>query len=138
MGRTKVNKLYIFKVSHLKVWRKIAIPNGLTLSDLSSAILEGFNFNDEKLHQFEYKDNRGRKHYHIMTSHDPTEQEEAYTDEVLIKNLDIEIGNKIIYTFDLGAMWTFDVKLESITPPVSNITEAMLIDQKGVALDQWP
>ena len=51
--------VFTFKVSLGSVWRRIAIPAKLTLADLSGAIQDAFDFDDDHLHCFTYPDRFG-------------------------------------------------------------------------------
>jgi hypothetical protein len=126
--------IFIFKVSLKTAWRKIAIPSNFTLNDFSSAILKAFNFYNDHLHQFTYKDRQGFKQ---SITH-PYSEEPPSTDKVLIRDWQIEIGDRITYVFDFGDWWEFSVVLESIDEPDSKINGAKVIDQKGKAPEQYP
>ena len=126
--------VFIFKVSLKTAWRKIAIPSNLTLYDFSSAILKAFSFYNDHLHQFTYKDRQGGKQ---SITH-PYSQEPPSTDEVLIRNWQIGIGDRITYVFDFGDWWEFNVVLESIDEPDPKLKKAKVIDKKGKAPEQYP
>jgi hypothetical protein len=126
--------IFIFKVSLKTAWRKIAIPSNFTLNDFSSAILKAFNFYNDHLHQFTYKDRQGFKQ---SITHSYSEEPPS-TDKVLIRDWQIEIGDRITYVFDFGDWWEFGVVLESIDEPDSKIKKAKVIDQKGKAPEQYP
>ena len=126
--------VFIFKVSLRSAWRKIAIPSHLTLYDFSSAILKAFNFYNDHLHQFTYKDRQGFKQ---SITH-PYSQEPPSTDEVLLRDWQINIGDRITYVFDFGDWWEFNVVLESIDEPHPKLKKAKVIDKKGKAPEQYP
>jgi hypothetical protein len=126
--------VFIFKVSLKTAWRKIAIPSNLTLYDFSSAILKAFNFYNDHLHQFTYKDRQGCKQRIIH----PYSQDPPSTDEVLIRDWQIGIGDPITYVFDFGDWWEFNVVLESIEEPDPKFKKAKVIDKKGKAPEQYP
>jgi hypothetical protein len=126
--------VFIFKVSLKSAWRKIAIPSHLMLYDFSSAILKAFNFYNDHLHQFTYKDRQG---FQQSITH-PYSQEPPSTDEVLIRDWQINIGDRITYVFDFGDWWEFDVVLESIDEPDPKLKKAKVIDKKGKAPEQYP
>ena len=128
--------IFIFKVSLKAVWRKIAIPSNLTLCSLSSAILDAFDFANDHLHQFTYKDRQGFKKsiYHPYTQDN---EGEGFTDAILLRDWQINIGDRITYVFDFGDWWEFNVVLESIDEPDPNINKAKVIDKKGKAPEQY-
>lgn len=126
--------IFVFKVSLKSVWRKIAIPSNLTLYDLSSAILKAFDFDNDHLHQFNYKDRQGFK----KNINHPYSQEPPSTNEILIRDWQISKGDRITYVFDFGDWWEFAMVLESINEPDPKIKKAKVIDQKGKAPEQYP
>ena len=124
------------KFSKETIWRKIVIPSNLTLYDFSSAILEAFNFYNDHLHQFTYKDRQG----FVKTINHPYTQHgdgDGFTDEILLRDWQINIGDRITYVFDFGDWWEFNVVLESIDEPDPKLKKAKVIDQKGKAPKQY-
>lgn len=125
--------IFVFKVSLKTAWRKIAVPSHLTLYDFSSAILKAFNFYNDHLHQFTYKDRQGFKQ---SITH-PYSQEPPATNEILIRDWQINIGDRITYIFDFGDWWEFAVVLESIDEPDPKLKKPKVIEQKGKAPKQY-
>ncbi|PZO35310.1 MAG: hypothetical protein DCF19_24200 [Pseudanabaena frigida] len=125
------------RISTETVWRKIAIPSNFTLYDFSSAILKAFDFANDHLHQFIYKDRQGfqRSIYHPYTQY---EEDTIFTDKVLLRDWQINIGDRITYVFDFGDWWEFNVVLESIDEPDPKLKKPKAIDQKGKAPEQYP
>ncbi|MBD2176768.1 plasmid pRiA4b ORF-3 family protein [Pseudanabaena sp. FACHB-1998] len=121
------------RISTETVWRKIAIPSNLTLYDFSSAILDAFNFANDHLHQFVYKDRKG---FQKTVCH-PYAQESPFTDTVLLKNWQITKGDRLTYVFDFGDWWEFDVVLESIEEPNPKLKKAKVVETKGKAPKQY-
>jgi len=124
------------KFSKETIWRKIAIPSHLTLYDFSSAILEAFDFDNDHLHQFTYKDRQGfqKSIYHPYTQHG---EDDGFTDEILLRDWQINIGDRITYVFDFGDWWKFNVVLESIEEPDPKLKQTKVIEQKGKAPEQY-
>lgn len=128
------DSLYIFKVSLGKVWRRIAIPGEMTLEALSGAILNAFDFDNNHLHIFRYRDRFGLfeevKH--------PYTEESPSTAEVRIGELPLRPGAMLEYLFDFGDNWLFEVRLEKLEPVNPNIRKPMTIDGRGQAPPQYP
>lgn len=130
-----VDGLYIFKVSlDRKTWRRIAIPAKLTLDDLSYTILRAFNFDDDHLYEFSYRNRFG------MTArvHHPYTEESPSTDEVAIGEIPLRPGASMEYLFDFGDMWRFDVKLEEINAEDTRIKKPKILEKHGQAPPQYP
>lgn len=126
--------VYQFKVSLGKIWRRIAIPATETLEDLSCAILDAVDFDNDHLHCFEYKDRFGVT---MRVNHEALE-ERPYTHQVRIGDLPLAPGAVLTYTFDFGDNWQFEVLLESIAPPDKKLKHARLLESKGKAPEQYP
>jgi hypothetical protein len=125
--------IYIFKVSLAKAWRRIAIPAQLELDWLSNSILDAFDFDSDHLYQFRYKDRFGRSG---QISH-PYCEESPSTTEVRVGELPLQPGDKMIFLFDFGDNWEFDVQLEEIQPPNTKIKKPKILETHGKAPSQY-
>ncbi|MEZ4636921.1 MAG: hypothetical protein R2856_18525 [Caldilineaceae bacterium] len=111
--------MFVFKVSVFKdVWREIFMPGGSTLEDLSDAILNAYDFDNDHLYRFLYATRFGNtaEVSHPMMKDGPFTEEGPYVDEVCIGDLPAQPGFHMIYNFDFGDNWNFDVLLERIDP----------------------
>ncbi len=127
--------IFIFKVALRKsIWRRIAIPSNGNLEELSSAILKAYDFNNDHLHEFIYTNHVGadeRAYHHYM-------DEGPSTYEVLIGDLPIQEGASMVYRFDFGDEWRFDVTLEKIDADNDTVNEPTMLDERGKAPEQYP
>jgi hypothetical protein len=127
--------LHVFKVSlGAKIWRRIAIPAALTLDALSDAILRAFDFDDDHLYRFSYRDRFGKT---IHISHAAIEEPPS-TGEVAVGEIPLRPGASMEYLFDFGDQWCFDVKLERIDPSDARIRKPKLLEEHGKAPPQYP
>ena len=126
--------VFTFKVSLGKIWRRIAIPSGLTLYDLSLAILDSVEFDNDHLHQFTYRNQIGRQ---VMIEHSYCE-EDLSTEEVGLSDISLQVGESMKYLFDFGDCWEFNVALESFDPVKSRRKKAVLLESHGKAPEQYP
>jgi hypothetical protein len=126
--------LYVFKVSLGRAWRRIAIPGRMTLEALSEAILESFDFDNDHLHLFRYRNRFGLfeevKH--------PYTEESPSTAEVKIGELPLRPGSTMEYLFDFGDNWFFEVRLDKLEPVNPKIRKPVVIDGRGQAPPQYP
>ncbi|MFL6254142.1 MAG: plasmid pRiA4b ORF-3 family protein [Pyrinomonadaceae bacterium] len=130
-----VNGLYIFKVSlSTKVWRRIAIPATLSLDNLSQAILRAYDFDDDHLYQFSYRDRFGVT---VQVKH-PYLEEAPSTNETAVGEIPLRPGASMEYLFDFGDEWRFDVRLERIDPADGRIKKPKLLEEHGEAPPQYP
>jgi len=125
--------IYIFKVSIAKAWRRIAIPAKLELDCLSDSILDAFDFDKDHLYQFRYKDRFCRSG---QVSH-PYCEESPSTTQVCVGELPLQPGDRMIFLFDFGDNWEFDVQLEEIQPPNAKIKKPKILKRYGEAPSQY-
>ena len=131
----KIEGICVFKVSLGKVWRRIAISSEDLLVDLSDAILSAFGFDNDHLHQFSYRDRFGAQasvHHPFMEGSPP------FTSEMTVGEVPLRAGDSMIYLFDFGDQWEFEVKLEEVQPPNAKIKRARVLEKHGKAPEQYP
>lgn len=127
--------IYIFTVALDKnLWRRIAIPAQHTLEDLSDAILAAYRFDHDHLYRFIYPTRFG---IHAEVNH-PYMDEGPFTPEVQIGNLPLRPGMTMLYNYDFGDNWYFEIMLEQIDPPNPKQRRARVIEQAGEAPEQYP
>jgi len=127
------NGLHVFKVSLGKVWRRIAIPGEMTLEAFSEAILDAFDFDNDHLHLFKYRNRFGvfEEVKHPYTEESPS------TAEVKIGELPLRPGSVLEYLFDFGDNWLFEVRLEKLEPVNPKIRRPVVIERRGQAPPQY-
>lgn len=126
---------FTFKVSLEKsVWRKIKLSYKHSLEDLHLMIQEAFNFDNDHLYAF-YMDG---KRYSRNAYHSPMGDEEPFTDEAIIGELGLYVGQKILYYFDYGDSWEFAVQLLAMDEGERPLKEPKIIEVKGEAPEQYP
>lgn len=126
--------IYVFKVSLGKVWRRMALRSDENLQSLSHFILDAFDFAYDHLYCFEYRSYRGplESVYHTSMDRWP------HVDRVAIGNLPLEEGQTMLFLFDFGDNWKFDVLLERIEPMNETRQEPELLEVHGKAPEQYP
>lgn len=132
---------YVFKVSLAGrergggVWRRLAVPAGDTLDDLSFAVLDAFGFTDtDHLYEFRYRDHlgRGRVYNHPYTDDGP------YASEITVGKSGLPEKGTMTFKFDFGDCWKFELRLERIEEERKDAREIELIDSGGTAPPQYP
>ncbi len=126
--------VFVFKVSLGKIWRRIAIPSSLSLDDLSFAILDAVDFDNDHLYQFTYRNQLGRK---VEVGH-PYMEDILSSDEVCVGDLPLQVGEAMEYLFDFGDNWKFNVVLERIEPGNPKLKKTKLLESHGKAPEQYP
>ena len=125
--------VHIFKVSLGSIWRRIAVPAGLPLDALASAILSSVDFDHDHLYEFTYQNPQGA----LREVHHPYMSEGPWTSEVLVGEVPLHIGQTMTYLFDFGDEWTFDVTLERVDQGMDS-DKVWLLDERGKSPEQYP
>jgi hypothetical protein len=126
---------YIFKVSlGRRVWRRIAIAGSDDFEDLSSAILQAFDFDNDHLYRFTYKNRFGVP---VGINH-PYMDEPPFTGEVRVGEIGIKSGATMTYLYDFGDNWEFDLALESIEAVDPKLRSPRVLETHGKAPEQYP
>lgn len=130
-----VDGIYLFKVSlDAKTWRRLAIPATLTLDDLSDTILRAFDFDNDHLYEFSYRNRFGA----LARIHHPYTDDSPSTAETTIGEVPLRPGASMEYLFDFGDQWRFDVKLEVIEPADARVKKTKILEKRGQSPPQYP
>lgn len=124
--------VYTFKVSLSKrLWRKINVSYKHSLDDLHIAIQEAFDFNNDHLYAFFVDGNRP-----IYCA--DAESKGITAEETTIADLALYKGQKLLYLFDFGDEWEFDVELLSIDKKSALPIKPVIVEAKGESPEQYP
>ena len=72
------------------------------------------------------------------TVNHPYMDEGPFTSEVRIGDLPLQVGGSMVYNFDFGDNWLFDVKLEDIEAADPRLKKPKLLESLGQAPEQYP
>ena len=126
----------IFKVSLGKVYRKLSVPGTFSLDELAVSILSAFNFSNDHLYEFIYKNDYGITerivHSYVENGY------ELHTSEYTVGELSLYVGMELTFHFDFGDDWRFLLAVESFTDENSSLQEATVIEQHGNPPEQYP
>ena len=125
--------IYIFRVALGRVWRRIAIPAQDSLDTLSDIILRAFEFDHDHLYKFDYRNRFGS----TTSVYHPYMDEGPCTTEVQIGEIPLHPGTSMVYVFDFGDNWQFDVQLERIDPVDPAMRKADIVESHGKAPRQY-
>jgi Plasmid pRiA4b ORF-3-like protein len=125
--------VYIFKVSLGKIWRRIAVSSDYYLDELAATIRESVDFDSDHLDEFIYADQIGR----LVRAYHPYMEESPPTDEVRVGDLPLRVGDTIVYRFDFGDDWRFQLRLESIDREDMRTSYQAIIETHGKAPQQY-
>jgi hypothetical protein len=125
---------YVFKVSLAKnLWRRIKVSANHTLLDLHNAIQEAYKFDDDHLYSF-FMDG---KLWSYERFNSPYDEKGPYVNDVRIGELGLSAEQNILYLFDFGDMWRFQVELEEIRAEDDKPQNPKIIEKKGKAPEQY-
>ncbi len=125
---------YFFKVSFgSKIWRIIKLSSEHTLEDLHLTIQKAYQFDNDHLYSF-YMDG---KEYSDDAYNSPWSESGPYTDKGIINELGLYVGQKILYHFDFGDDWLFDIQLTRIEETDKPDPDIEIVESKGEAPDQY-
>ncbi len=127
--------VYSFKISLSKTaWRKISLSHKHTLGNLHKAIQDAFCFDDDHLYAFYIGGNqRTGKHIYCKDAED----EGVTTEKTSIADLELYKGQKMLYLFDFGDEWKFDVELMEIDKEAPLPLKPVIIESKGKVPEQY-
>lgn len=132
--RRFLDGVYVFKASLGKnLWRKIEMSAKHTLLDLHNAIQLAYEFEDDHLFCF-FMDGEAWSDERFAS---PYDDEGPYVDEAQMGELGLSKGQHILYLFDYGDEWRFDVVLEETRVTGSKPRKPKVIASKGKAPDQY-
>jgi len=135
---TVSNANFIFQVSlkYNNVKLKISISSDADLDSLCQFILDSLDFDYDHLYTVEMKSNSGAK---ICYNGAPTIDyaEPPTTEDITIGELPISVGSTMIYTYDFGANWTFNIQLLEIEHGVRKMKKTKLLDISGDIPEQY-
>ena len=127
--------IYVFKVTLGSAYRKIAVPGMASLEDLAGSILSAFNFDNDHLYEFIYKNRYGITERVV---HPYVESDELCTIDCVVGELPIYKGMELTFHFDFGDDWRFQLIVESIASKDTGCSEPTVIEQHGKPPEQYP
>ena len=131
---------HLFKVSlggwrgDSRIWRRIAAPANTSLDGLAWAILKAFNFDDDHMYDFQYRDRRGRNRAYWH----PWRNERPFTTDITLAETELPIKDAMRFTFDYGDDWRFSVCLEAVEEGGSRLKRPKVVESAGKAPEQYP
>jgi len=126
--------VYYFKVKLGSPWRRIAIAADCDLEELAGWIITAFEFDGDHLYEFSFPDRDGLT---VSVAHPYVDDADMHTDGYSIGYLPLAEGQSMKFTYDYGANWCFDVKLEKVEPPNPRMTKPRIVESHGKAPDEY-
>lgn len=110
-NRTLLLKIQMQGVTKPPVWREVTIPSNFNFTQLHRAIQTVFCLGDYHLWQF------GHRAYDADLQIGPDIEDNEFTDDAdktYVTEYLSEVGDKLVYVYDFGDDWTFDVKVQKV------------------------
>ena len=115
--------------------RTVLVPGTTYLDELAQTILSAFEFDNDHLYEFSYKNRHGITE---RVAHPYVESDELTTYECLVGELPLQKGMTLTFRFDFGDDWRFQLVVESISSDNANYSEPTVIEQHGEPVKQYP
>ncbi|MDR2855286.1 MAG: plasmid pRiA4b ORF-3 family protein [Methanomicrobiales archaeon] len=129
------NRVFEFKVSlSKKCYRVIRCLPMHTFEDLHLAIQDAFDFGDDHLYAF-FLDGKFYSKYAVNS---PFTEEPPFADELCLGNCRLTNKQRILYLFDFGDEWTFDIVLDVKYDTGVIDEDVKIIKSVGKSPEQYP
>jgi len=115
------------------IWRRLAAPPEASLDQLAGAIISAFNFDDDHLYDFRYRDQRGRQ----RSYNHPGTDEGPFTTEITVGETEAAANDPMLFTYDYGDNWQFEVRLEQIETKPCRQKKVTVVASAGKAPAQY-
>ncbi|MFU8788916.1 MAG: IS1096 element passenger TnpR family protein [Methylobacter sp.] len=125
---------YIFNVSLGGASCKLGVPAKLSLEYLAFDILSAFNFDNDHLYEFIYKNQYGVEE---RIAHPYMDDAKFYADERTVGELPLYKGMTLVFHFDFGDNWEFNIQVEAMPSAELNFTELTVIEKRGTPPKQY-
>lgn len=127
---------YIFNVSVGKASCKIVVPANISLDELAYGILAAFDFDNDHLYEFIYKNEYGIEE---SIAHPFLDRDDEYcTADCPVGYMPLYKGMTFIFHFDFGDDWEFKIQVEAVPPTESDYPELTVIEKRGTPPEQYP
>ncbi len=127
---------YIFKVALGKASCKLGVPADLSLDELAYGILDAFDFDNDHLYEFIYKNQYGVEE---RIAHPYMDRNHAFsTDDCAVGYLPLYKGMTFIFHFDFGDDWEFKIQVEAMPSAELNYSDLTVIEKRGTPPEQYP
>src|SRR6056297_148304 len=123
---------HTFKVSLGEAWRRITASADVDLEQLAEASLASFQFDRDHLYQFELRDSTGNS---ITIAGPHLDDASHFADEMHVGELPLLIGEAMVFHYDFGDDWRFEVTLEAVVE--GEASELKMIAQSGESPKQY-
>lgn len=129
---------YVFKVKLEKASCTLGVPSNLSLDKLAQGILDAFNFDNDHLYEFIYKNQYGIEEHISHPYLDEYREGELTTNQCSVGSLSLYKGMTITFLFDFGDNWKFKIQVAQMPSPELQFDDLTVIEKKGTPPEQYP
>lgn len=127
---------YIFKVTLGKASCKFGVPADLSLDELAHGILHAFEFDNDHLYEFTFKNQYGIEE---SIAHPYADRSHKYcTEDCLVGYLPLYKGMVFTFLFDFGDNWEFKILVGAMPSAALSFTDLTVIEKRGTPPEQYP
>ena len=132
-----------------KIWRKIAIRGGQTLSELHNIIFDAFDRDDEHMYSFFfphsqrkfnprniYQSSNEYTHPYACEDQGPFGSDAQNASKTSIESLDLTEGQVFYYLFDFGDAWWHEITVEKTDGAANDEKYPRVIERQGPSPEQ--
>jgi len=137
------DRTYIFRVSlKAKIYREIEIEGSGSLANLAEAIIGAFDFDFDHAFGF-YSKLTGPYHqspeqYELFADMEDTDSDAGSVKRTKVSQAFAKIGKKMLFVFDYGDEWRFEVKLTTQGEKTPKTRYPRMVAAVGEAPPQYP
>lgn len=128
---------YIFKVKLGKASCTLGVPANLSLDELAIGILDAFDFDNDHLYEFIYKNQHGIEKHISHPYLDEYREAELTTNQCSVGSLSLYKGMTITFLFDFGDYWEFKIQVAQMPSPELQFDDLTVIEKKGTPPKQY-
>lgn len=129
---------YTFKVKLSgNVWRMICMSSRHTLHHLHLAIQDAFDLDDDDDHLYAFFMDGKKWSDNAYYCSEEGAGKDIPAEDAIISEIGLYVGQRILYLFDFGDEWTFDVKLVTIDDTVPEPLRPIVTQSRGEAPEQY-
>lgn len=138
IGGSADDRRYVYQHSlgMASTFMRTYVPTGISLDYLAEIILKAFDFDNDHLYEFVFKNGYGITERIVH----PYIEEHCgvFTSECVVGELPPYQGMELMFHFDFGDDWRFQLVVESISTEDNRIPEPKVIEQHGEPPEQYP
>lgn len=112
-----------------RIWRRLNVRSTVTLGELAFMVLASMQATMSHLFRITYRNTR----YELNMPGDPVDEAHDL-DHVMLAELPLKEGDKLILDYDFGEDWAFNITIESLRPFDEEQGMELVLDGRGYGI----